>query len=192
MSLILASSSPRRIDYLKLFGINFKAISPNIDESVKDHEDAFDYVKRMALQKAMSVFKDHQEDIILACDTIVICEDKILGKPGGIDEARAMIKLLSNKYHEVVSALCVLDKSQRYEHIERTKVHFVDIDDNIIEQYINTNEPYDKSGGYAIQSIGALFSDRIEGSISNIVGLPCSACMQLLAKFNIRANIKDL
>ncbi|MGB7337865.1 MAG: Maf family nucleotide pyrophosphatase, partial [Phototrophicaceae bacterium] len=201
MRFILASSSPRRREIISemLLG-SFEIIKPNIDETQQANEAPLDYVKRLSQEKANAV-AEHIDDNtpILAADTVVILaadtigietNGEILGKPANADEARAMLKRLRNRPHIVCTAFTL--KRGRYQVTEyaRTLVYMRDYSDAEIDAYIATGDPFDKAGSYAIQHEGFHPVERIEGSYSNVVGLPADEVRSELIRAGV--SVKDV
>ena len=179
-NLILASSSPRRRELLQQLGLEFMISSPEIDESIKPHEQAKVYVERLACAKADAVFSNYPDSIILAADTTVAVDQHILAKPESKAHAFAMWKLLSGRKHQVYSGVCVRTAEQKISIVVETEVEFQDLSLADMERYWQTGEPVGKAGAYAIQGIAARFIPRIEGSYTNVVGLPLHETVQLL------------
>jgi septum formation protein len=177
--LILASSSPRRIELLKNLNFNF-AISPaHISEVPKKNEKPINLVKRLALNKALSIASSCSKNtFILSADTIVVFKNKILGKPKNKKDALQMLTLLNGNTHNVITGWCwcFIDKNNKVKTFVQTlttKVKFTKASKNFLKNYINTKEPYDKAGSYAAQSsTGMYLIEEIHGSFSNVVGLP--------------------
>lgn len=189
----LASSSPRRRELLRQIGIRFETLlmrsSPDrggdVDETPIPGEDAEDYVKRVAAAKAVSGWRRIVERRIplhpvLAADTAVILDGKILGKPESTDAAIAMLESLSGREHEVLTAVsCAYQETVETE-FSRSKVRFCELSEKDIRDYIATGEPMDKAGGYGIQGRAALFIERMDGSYSGVMGLPLFETGRLL------------
>jgi septum formation protein len=190
-SFILASGSLRRRELLASLGIEFTVIKTDVDESRHEGEAPIDYVRRLSLEKAaaaVSMVETKNDLTVVAADTIVILDGEILGKPEDADEARTMLHLLRNRSHTVCTALTLMCRDRRgvplvvsplTEHI-CTTVTMRDYDDDEIEAYIATGDPFDKAGGYAIQHNGFHPVARIEGSYSNVVGLPLEMLQEML------------
>jgi septum formation protein len=180
MKLILASSSPRRAKVLRNAGFVFEVRPAEVLETRLPQEAAEDYVRRVAQTKAHVVAEQAraagERAIVVAADTIVLAEDQILGKPKDAEDARRMLRLLSGKTHEVLTALCVINISTGKEllYVEKTRVEFLKMSEEEIESYIQTGEPFDKAGAYGIQGIAGRFATRIEGCYFNVLGLPLS------------------
>uniref|UniRef100_A0A7C5Z3N2 dTTP/UTP pyrophosphatase n=1 Tax=Caldicellulosiruptor owensensis TaxID=55205 RepID=A0A7C5Z3N2_9FIRM len=175
---ILASSSPRRIELLKQFGIKFEIIPSNVDESINQSLSVEENVIQLAKKKAQEVFnklgEDSKQSLVIAADTVVYVEGIILGKPSNEDEAFWMLRKISGKWHTVYTGVCVIDgPSERIlVEYEKSNVYIKQMSDEDILRYISTKEPFDKAGAYAIQGFGSLIVERIEGCFYNVVGLP--------------------
>ncbi len=193
--LILASGSPRRRELLSRLGISFEIITKNIDESTIADETPSDLVQRLARQKAQAVYQDHPSCTILAADTVVALDGKIMGKPHDQNEAFAYLSMLNNRTHEVFSGICLIDKGQLKTQVVCTKVTFGCFSDDILKAYIATGEGADKAGAYAIQGQGAFLISSILGSPTNVIGLPMQEVCMLLMKAGIspfNKQIKDV
>jgi len=193
LDLHLASASPRRQELLSALGLRFDVLPQELDESTLDGEDAGDLVLRLASEKAASAFATlDSEDTapVLGADTIVVCNGSILGKPGKYEDALQMLRLLSGKEHQVMTAVALHGHEQREHVLSTTRVWFKRLDEDEILAYWQSKEPQDKAGAYAIQGLGAMFVERIEGSYSGVVGLPVFETVSLLAKFGI--NVRDI
>jgi septum formation protein len=177
MKLILASSSPRRAEILANAGLPFSVLSSAVDESPYPGEAPAALVQRLANAKAdLVTARAVGPAIVLAADTIVVLDDKILGKPSCLEDARHMLQQLSGRTHSVLTgvALVRLPDGERRQFIESTLVHFRPITDEELSSYLATEEPYDKAGAYAIQGQAGRYIPRIEGCYFNVVGLPLS------------------
>lgn len=183
--LILASSSPRRRYYLNNLGVSYQFIKPRIDETAFDGEDPTVYVERMARTKAQAVASWHPTDVVLAADTIVVVDNQILGKPVDREDAKRILRLLSGKTHQVMTSVCVCRQDDVHQFTETTNVTFAKLDEDLIATYVASGECDDKSGAYAVQGIGAMFIEKVEGSVSSVVGLPICQVRKVLAKFGI-------
>ena len=186
--LILASSSPRRKDFITKLGLNFQIVKPDADETVLVGESASDYVKRMANEKANIVAALHSNDIVLAADTIVVCDNRILGKPVNREDAKNILRLLSGRTHEVMTAVCIIKGDEKIEIFEVTKVTFAPLTEELIDTYVASGECDDKSGAYAVQGIGAMLIQKVEGSVSSVVGLPICQVRCALEKLGLKAR----
>jgi septum formation protein len=178
--LVLASSSPRRRELLGILGIHFAVQHADIDESVRPAESPTAYAARLAREKAETVARAHPEAPVLGADTTVILGDQILGKPEDAADARRMLRALSGKTHQVVTAVCLVMDGHAHEHVETTTVFMRAIPEPEIDAYIASGEPLDKAGAYAIQGGAAKWIYRIEGDYFNVVGLPVAAVWDLL------------
>lgn len=173
--IILASKSPRRKALLKDLGINFMLEARNVDESYPEDLNPIEVAEYLAKLKSSAFPQQFIPDrqLIITADTVVISENKILGKPSDENEAFEMIKMLSNKIHSVVSGVCIKTNSYEKSFSSETKVHFGNLSDEEISYYIEKYKPYDKAGAYGIQEwIGNIGIDHIEGSFYNVMGLP--------------------
>jgi septum formation protein len=185
-ALILASASPRRHELLARLGVRFLVEAAAIDESVHAGEKPLAYVARMAREKAAAVAERRGDSAaILAADTSVVIDGDVLGKPADHFQALGMLARLSGRTHSVITALC-LHCDGREAHCEvETRVSFVNLSREVCERYLATDEPWDKAGGYAVQGLGGAFVSSIEGSYSNVVGLPLAETWRLLAEHGI-------
>ena len=179
-NLILASSSPRRRELLQQLGLEFSIHSPNIDESVFSNEIAERYVKRLAQTKADAILNQVSDACVIAADTTLAVDDMIIGKPESKQHAFDIWSVLSGRKHEVLTGVCVATADAMQSIVVRTWVEFQRLSLSDMEDYWATGEPLGKAGGYAIQGIAAQYIPRIEGSYSNVVGLPLYETMQLL------------
>ena len=178
--LLLASGSPRRRELLELGGFSPSTVSPDVDESVRPEEDPLSYVQRMALTKVSSVDRP-PNSWILAADTTVVCDGLILGKPLDRADGFRMLRLLSGRSHHTMTAVAICNPTGATTSFTvTTKVTFVDLSDDNINWYLDTGEPFDKAGSYAIQGSGGSFITSIDGSYSNVVGLPMAEVVAAL------------
>ncbi len=184
MDLILASASPRRRELLDQLGVNYRCEPADIDETQADSEKPRDYVERMAREKAARVAdaQDQSGLAVLAADTTVTIDEDVLGKPADHFDGLGMLARLSGRSHSVLTAVClqVTGGDCQVEVVE-TKVTFVQLSREQCEAYLATDEPWDKAGGYGIQGLAGAFVSAIEGSYSNVVGLPLTQTWQLLS-----------
>lgn len=183
--MILASSSPRRRELLTQIGVQFEVQAADIDETPHADESPVAYVERMALEKALAVAKLRPGNIVLGSDTSVISCDRILGKPRDNADAVETLRGLSGQTHQVLSAVAVVDESRQRVISVATQVRFRTLSDAEIHAYVATGEPADKAGSYGIQGLGAILVDTIEGSYSNVVGLPLTETAALLHEFQV-------
>lgn len=179
MNLILASSSPRRQELLKQIGLTFNLRTQEADESQIKEKNPVKKVKGLAKLKADAT-SVYDEELVITADTIVALDDKIFEKPKNVDEAFHMLKSLSGTCHQVHTSVVLKTNFEEKQILSSTDVYFYDLKDDEILDYIHSNEPYDKAGGYGIQSIGAKFVKEIRGDYNTIVGLPLAEVYQLL------------
>ena len=181
MELILASQSPRRKELLGLFHIPFVVRVADIDETMDENKLPFDEVARVSRLKAEAVERA-QDDVVIAADTIVVCQDKVLGKPRTEDGAKKMLTLLSGRDHQVMTGLTVLRGENAVTCTVVTDIHFRELSQKEIDAYVASGEPMDKAGGYGIQGGAALFVDKLTGDYYNVMGLPVCRLWQLLSQ----------
>jgi septum formation protein len=183
--LVLASRSPRRAEILQAVDWPFDIVAANIDETRLEDEDALAYVERLAKTKAATVAKKMAGRLVLGADTVVVIEGTILGQPKDKNDAGQMLKLLSGKWHEVLTGVALArvaaNSVEVVEH-EITRVRFAELSQAEIDWYVGTGEPMDKAGAYAIQGRAARFIEEIQGDYFNIVGLPIRLVYELLRR----------
>jgi septum formation protein len=180
MQFILASASPRRAELLTAAGFDFAVVPAEIDETPCVGERAVDYALRLAREKAAAVAARVTSAPILGADTVVVVEGEILGKPVDHADAERMLSRLSDAVHDVHTAVVLSWNASSVSELCTTRVHFRPMSQGEIAWYVSTGEPYGKAGSYAIQGRAARFIDRIEGSWSNVVGLPISTVHRML------------
>lgn len=180
--LILASGSPRRAELLARAGYRFEVVPPDIDERRQAGEAPRDYVARLAAEKAAAVAPRYPERVVLAADTTVVVDSTVLGKPRDPDDAAGMLRRLSGRAHDVLTGVAVRRGGASASAVEQTSVHLADLDEALIGWYVATGEPSDKAGAYGVQGIASRFVTRVEGSYSNVVGLPLALVDRLLAR----------
>jgi septum formation protein len=191
MKLILASSSPRRAEILRAAGLPFMVVSSAVDETPFSNEPPHGHVQRLADAKAeLVVGRVVGPAIILAADTVVSIEGRILGKPRTATEARQMLEQLSGRSHTVLTGVTLirLPDMERRSFVESTTVQFTRLCSEEISRYLSTDEPYDKAGAYAIQGQAGRYVSRIEGDYFNVVGLPLSRVTQCLAELGFSGD----
>ena len=177
--LVLGSASPRRSELLSQLGINFEVRPADIDEAVQAGETPTAYVARLSREKAGAVGR--AGELVVAADTTVVVEGEILAKPDDQDDARRMLTLLSGRTHVVHTGVTVLRVGARSEtQVVDTAVTFIDLDALSIAWYLATGEPSGKAGGYAIQGAGAALVERINGSVTNVIGLPLAETVAMI------------
>ncbi|MHB8301816.1 MAG: Maf family protein [Acidobacteriaceae bacterium] len=178
--LVLASASPRRRELLAQAGFTFDVQSIPVDEALQTGEAPVDYVQRLAREKAEVVFRAHMEGhdatgeplLVLGADTIVVCEEEVLGKPADDEDAARMLRLLSGRTHQVLTGVCLISPHSLEVAAESTSVTMLPRTDEELRAYIATGEPRGKAGAYAIQGRASRWIPRIEGCYFNVVGLP--------------------
>ena len=171
MNLILASASPRRKELLEKFGVPFVIRAADIDETMDSSNPPYDEVGRVSRLKAMATPRE-PDDVLIAADTIVVCEGNVLGKPRDEAEAAAMLHLLSGRDHQVMTGCTVLRGEKSVTFTEVTDLHFRELTEKEIAKYVASGEPMDKAGSYGIQGGAALFCERMVGDYYNVMGLP--------------------
>jgi septum formation protein len=169
--LVLASKSPRRQQILLDAGIPFVVRAADVPEERRPGESAADYVRRLAQEKAFAVPMTAGE-VILGADTVVVVDGLVLEKPRDASDAMRMLGLLSGREHEVITGFCLRSDTRKIVDVATTRVRFVPLTREEMEAYVASGEPMDKAGAYAIQGLASKFIDRVEGSYSNVVGLP--------------------
>ena len=191
--IILASKSPRRSELLKQIGMDFTVLVSDADENIEENSPK-DYVMSLSKIKATAVYeelKEKEDILIIGADTVVVHNDRILGKPKDREDAIATLKSLSGQVHEVMTGVTLIDVTEGnvsyYTFYEATKVHMFSMTEEEIISYVASGEPDDKAGSYAIQGLGAKFIEKIDGDYNNVVGLPISAIYQKLKELNINA-----
>jgi len=187
--LVLASSSPRRQQLLSAAGISFRVQAANVPEEIKLGESPRQFSERLAHEKAEAIAKLLPASFVLGADTIVVVDEQVLGKPVDADDARRMLRLLSGRRHQVLTSVCLLGDGVRDVRTELTEVHFVEVTDREIAEYITTGEPMDKAGAYGIQGIASRWIPRIEGCYFNVVGLPVALVYQMLKRAGVVTNV---
>jgi septum formation protein len=179
--LILASASPRRRELLTQAGIPFTVQPADIDETHRPGESPIAFTQRLAREKAEAVFATHPTATVLGADTIVVCDQQILGKPADKKDATRMLRLLSGRDHQVITGIALVSQSGTQTRAVSTTVTMKPISEEEIAAYIATGEPMDKAGAYAIQSGAAAFIPQIDGDYTNVVGLPVKLVQQMLS-----------
>ena len=179
MELILASQSPRRKELLGLFHIPFTIRVADIDETMDPAKSPAEEVARVSKAKAFAVPRE-PEDVVIAADTIVVLEDRVLGKPKDETHAVEMLTALSGRDHQVMTGVTVLKGDAALTHTEITHIHFRPLSQAEIRRYVATGEPMDKAGAYGIQGGAALFAEKMQGDYYNVMGLPVCRLFQML------------
>lgn len=183
MKTILASASPRRQELLKYAVKSFEIIPADIDETLPPDIPAESCAEYLAVQKAKAVSQEYPEAVVIGCDTVVICDGIIFGKPKDSDDARNMLRSLSGETHRVVTGVCLCRGQKLTSFSEVTEVEFYSLSDEEIDSYIQTGEPFDKAGAYGIQGFGSVLVKGIQGDFFNVVGLPVARLAREYKKF---------
>ena len=181
MQLILASQSPRRKELLGLFHIPFTVRVADIDETMDPQGSPREEVAKVSLRKARAISRE-AADVVIAADTIVVCDGRILGKPKDEADAMDMLRLLSGRDHQVMTGVTVLKGEDHETRTEVTDIHFRPLSDAEIRGYVSTGEPMDKAGAYGIQGGAALFAEKMVGDYYNVMGLPVCRLWQMLSR----------
>ena len=185
--IILASASPRRVELLEKIGLRFKVEPSNYEEDMHSELEPHEFARKISLEKAEAVASKHKNAIVIAADTIIVFGSKILGKPHTENEARKMLETINGKSHSVITGFSIMDtgKNKTISKSVETKIHIRKLTPAEIDAYVKSKEPLDKAGAYAIQGLGAVFVERIEGDYFNVIGLPLSALTKALKEFGI-------
>ena len=172
--IILASASPRRAELLKQIGVEFELVPSQIEERPHPDEAPGDYITRIARAKVVAVARERDSGLVIGADTVVVLDGRLIGKPQNQADAHRLLRLLSGRWHAVLTGVALYDVETRHEvaDYEKTLVKFAQLNDTEIDWYVNTGEPMDKAGAYGIQGLGGLFVDEIAGNYYNVVGLP--------------------
>jgi len=185
---VLASTSPRRQELLKLLLPDFEVVPSGVDESLHAAERPETMVARLAREKALAVQGRRPSACIIGADTVVLCEEVILGKPASHEEAKSVLRQLSGKTHQVLTGVCLLHEDTLLVECSTTHVTFCHLTGLEIENYVRSGEPFDKAGAYAIQGLGARFVEKIEGCHFNVVGLPVSRLHQMMKRLRVEVS----
>lgn len=178
---VLASASPRRVHLLGMLGIEAESVPADVDETSLPGESPDEYVMRVAVDKAHAVSAVTEGAVVVAADTCVVLDERILGKPTDATDARETLRSLSGRTHRVLTAVVVIDSSGiEHSTLNSTTVTFADLTDSEIEWYVDSGEPFGKAGSYAIQGTGEFMVDSIDGAPSTVIGLPLRATVDLL------------
>jgi len=186
MRLILASASPRRADLLRAAGYVFEVMAADVDESRRDGESPREYVRRLAMEKSAAIRV--ADAVVLGADTTVVVDGEILGKPRDEHESAAMLRRLSGRRHDVITGVSVRLDGAEVGRVDTTGVYFSLLTDADVAWYVASGEGRDKAGGYAIQGLASRFVLRIDGSYSNVVGLPVALVAELMREISQRAR----
>lgn len=183
MKYILASGSPRRKELLRFVIPEFEIITADIEETCPNEVKAKQRPEYLALKKAKAVAENYKDATVIGADTAVFLGENMLGKPKSVADAKNMLKSLSGETHSVITGCAIVNGAKEKSFSVETKVKFLELHDNEIDDYIKTNEPFDKAGGYGIQGFGALLIESITGDYFNVVGLPVSKLNIYLKEF---------
>ena len=190
--IVLASASPRRKELLSLVFSNFRIVPSDFDESaVPDSLSPREHVLHSATMKARDVARRCPDALVIGADTVVVVEERILGKPGDADRAREMLGLLSGRTHQVYTGVALIHGGRERRGFECTDVVFSKLTDEVVNRYVATGEPLDKAGAYAIQGKGSVLISSISGCYPNVVGLPLHKLGTLLKEFGIELLIEE-
>ncbi len=187
--IILASASPRRKKLLEKINLKFEVIPSTVEENIKDEKFSSELIEQLALEKARDVAQKVKEpSVIIGSDTVVVLNKKILGKPTDKQDAFNMLKMLSGKTHQVISAIAIIDTESNKEFTDHvsSNVTFKPLTNDEINNYLATSEPYDKAGSYAIQGYAGAFIKSISGCYTNIVGISTYKLVEMLQLVNIQ------
>lgn len=196
MQLILASQSPRRKQLLTDAALEFEIVIVPTDESYPGHLTRAEVPEFIAADKALAVYQQletagklNEETVILAADTIVLLQEKVIGKPKDTEDAKQILRSLSGQTHEVITGVCLLSRTRKEIFHSLTKVHFNELSEEQIDYYINHYQPFDKAGAYALQEwIGLIGISAIEGDLYNVIGLPVNKVVKALPAFSSRSK----
>lgn len=185
MEIILASASPRRQELLRQVGVSFRVVPSGIDETVTTPMTPAHLVEHLALSKARDVASRHPQALVVGADTIVVVDQLVLGKPKSREDAIAMIERLSGRDHVVMTGIALIQGDREEFAHEQTTVTFRALTRGEVERYVDSGEPMDKAGAYAIQGLGSTIVTGIHGDYFNVVGLPLCRTVQMLAHFGV-------
>ena len=185
-NIILASASPRRKELFSKLGVPFEIVTSEVEETTVQANTMIEYVREVALLKTRDVAKKQPNKTIIGADTVVVFEDTLLHKPKTEEEAISHLSRLSNNSHKVMTAVAIiLPNGEETTFVEVTEVIFKELSKELIEAYVKTGDPFDKAGGYGIQTDGVLFVDRIIGDYNTVVGFPLASVFEKLVALNI-------
>ncbi|MFH0768115.1 MAG: nucleoside triphosphate pyrophosphatase [Chloroflexota bacterium] len=185
--IILASASPRRKELLEKIGLRFEVEPSNYVEDMRSEAEPHELAKKVSLEKAKVVASKHNDAIVIAADTFGVFRGKILGKPNTEVEAKRMLQTINGKSHLVITGFTIIDtkKNKALSRAVETKVYIRRLTTSEIDAYVESKEPLDKAGGYAIQGLGSVIVEKIEGDYFNVMGLPLSALTESLKEFEV-------
>ena len=185
--IILASASPRRKEILKITGLDFSVSAGNYEEDLNLPLKPRELARFLSRKKAEAVTHRHRDALIIAADTFIVFQGRLLGKPRSSREAKKMLQMLNGKVHSVITGFTIMDSLSRktLSSSVETKVYFKKLTDKEITEYVRSGEPIDKAGAYAVQGLGAVFIRKIDGDFFNVMGLPLCALAESLKKFGV-------
>ncbi len=190
--LILGSQSPRRHSLIKKINVDFDVVEPDFDEKLDSDDFSDEKIKSLSFQKALSIIEKHnpENSLVISADTVVILNNKILGKPKDEADAIEMLRALSGNTHFVATAVTVFDSDSKKSltEIVKTFVTFQKLGDSLISDYVKNFKPLDKAGAYGIQEMGEEFIKSVDGCLDNVIGLPVGKLREMLAEFNLQEN----
>jgi septum formation protein len=191
--LVLASASPRRRDLLGSLGLSFQVVTSGVDEEEHGGLSPEELAAKLALEKAQAVFEGSGDAVVIGADTVVVVDGQVLGKPVDSSDARRMLELLRDRWHEVITAVAVVSGGSRSRLVRTvtTAVRMADYSDETIRDYVATSEPMDKAGSYAIQGEGGQLVSGIEGCYANVVGLPICLVTEMLGDVGVKISEKE-
>ena len=186
--IVLASASPRRKELLEGTGLKFEVDASDYEEDMSVRMEPHKLARFLSREKAKAIAGRHKNALIIAADTFIVFKGKLLGKPHTGTEAKKMLAMLNGRSHSVITGYTILDTGTKktVTGSAETKVYFKKLSGKEIENYVRTKEPLDKAGAYAIQGLGAVIVEKIEGDFFNVVGLPLSALVENLKKFGVQ------
>ena len=186
-TIILASASPRRKELLEKIGLKFKVEPSNYEENISPESEPHELAKSLSLGKAKLVARNHKSALVIAADTFIVFEGKILGKPRTETEAKKTLETISGRQHSVITGFTIIDTetNKALSKSVETQVYIRKLTSNEIDAYVKSKEPLDKAGTYAIQGLGSVIVEKIEGDYFNVMGLPLSALAENLKEFGV-------
>lgn len=180
---ILASGSPRRKELFESLSIPFDIIVSDADETIDPNGSLIDEIEKLSFKKALAVFKEHKDAVVIGADTIVVYDKEVLGKPKTQENAKKMLEKIQGKTHEVITAVTIISSRQSETFSSISKVNFYPMSPEEIDSYVESDEPLDKAGAYAIQGLGSKFIKNISGDYYAIVGLPIGELYHRILKY---------
>ena len=190
MFLILASASPRRSELLRNAGVAFSVEPAHVPEQSLPGEQPLQYAQRLARDKSREVFSRHSDNVVLGADTVVVVDEHLLEKPQNKQDAARMLRLLSGRVHQVITGVCLLAPGYERTAVEITEVRFSPFSAGEIANYVETGEPMDKAGAYAIQGMASRWVERIDGCYFNVVGLPVPRVYRMLLALEADTGVR--